>query len=724
MARAEHPQQNWPYVADRSNIIQSKRLHASRSPTLLSLDGGGLRGVIVAQVLESLEDSIKLVLWKERLLKVGFVQDMLAHARARGAIDESEQWDLQSEYNAPHMPLTPATLHGGQAPGQPHSDEEYMGMWDRYRSRQRAMLEPPSNWALVKKCFDVDIAEFFDQLAGTSTGALLALYLASRGGRLARADDGTLRSRPGSAAGANDFYMDNGHRTFETNPLRRMRRFLASGGREMQDADGYEEVLRTLYGDMTLQDLEAFGANVCLTTIDATYKRTAFFFHMSGRAPPAYSGPNGQDGPGSSGLATPLRKGDEHKGVLVRDPRRPGAPTLHGNAAAQAAADARNNSATGWLSAMINYGENDVPPGQDTSTQEPMGTNRDDIRFITATGGWVTPLNFDQFNFKLVDVAYASSAVAGCLPPKPMRPVDATGQPLDPPPPGWEHRVFLDGVLANNDPTFMGLAQMLQRNNKAGLKDCAILSIGTDTMASIDGYNEPKPKGPGLLRRAGSALLRPVHLLMKPLQLLTGGLLRRNARTDAQPAPEETGPSARAGPGGWPRRLGSVLTAPVRIPARALGGVWKCVRNLMPALKHVGDLVVLSINLNGEDKENIFRFIYYGLLRTPEGTYLRIQIKDEPFDFEAHPDWRDALMAGMEDGSPRTLRAYEQIGKSLAARNAFRLTWWVRCFVLGLEEASWHPFVLLPELDRLDDGKRVRGGKFLALATGTGQGAF
>jgi hypothetical protein len=31
---------------------------------------------------------------------------------------------------------------------------------------------------------------------------------------------------------------------------------------------------------------------------------------------------------------------------------------------------------------------------------------------------------------------------------------------------------------ANNDPVYMGLAQMLQRNNNASLTDCAILSIG------------------------------------------------------------------------------------------------------------------------------------------------------------------------------------------------------------------------------------------------------
>ncbi|KAG2501443.1 hypothetical protein HYH03_001226 [Edaphochlamys debaryana] len=554
------------------------------------------------------------------------------------------------------------------------------------------MLAPPSNWDLVKKCFDLDIADFFDQLAGTSTGGLLALYLAARGGRLARANDDTLRSRPGSASGASDFYMDNGAAIFDTSEGRKLGRFLASAGQYRHGAAGLEGVLHNVFDNMTLQDLEAYGANLVVTTVDAVHKRTAFFFRTSGRPPPAYTGPV-MAGEGTNGLATPLRKDDHRNLVLVRDPSRPPGPPVYDEAqdALDAARDARASQATGWLSPMVYFGEEEVPAGLEGLT----GTNRNDVRYITATGGWVAPMSFDEYDFRLVDVARATSAAPVFLPPKQVRPVLREGEPL---PADWRYRVFVDGGLANNDPTFMGLAQLLQRNNKAGLKDCAILSIGTGTKAAYDGYDAPAPK------------------------------LRRSS---------------------WLGRLGSVLGTVALSPVRLLNvltwGWAKRLANIPKSILHVGGLVGLTMDTNGEDKENMFRLIYYGLLRAPEGTYLRIQIKDEQRDYrrpqqpqargggggaaavqgfdwedlppEAKQAWRDAL-SNMDDPRPQVLNAYKEMGEMMAARFALRLTWWVRCFVFGLDEAAKNPFVLMPELQGLNNGKEAQGGRFLAKAIG------
>jgi hypothetical protein len=166
-----------------------------------------------------------------------------------------------------------------------------------------------------------------------------------------------------------------------------------------------------------LDDLEEYGTNVIVTTVDVSKARTGSFFHMAGQAPPAYDGPElDGKGKGYSGLATALRKSDKRKSVLVRDPSRPGAPEYSGPAAMVAADKARERNATGWLSPMTNYGTEDVEDDMDTATTGPLGTNRNDIRFLTAIGGWIAPTQFERLNFRLVDVARATSAAPAFLP--------------------------------------------------------------------------------------------------------------------------------------------------------------------------------------------------------------------------------------------------------------------------------------------------------------------
>ncbi|KAG2501439.1 hypothetical protein HYH03_001222 [Edaphochlamys debaryana] len=698
--------QRWPVVMSRTDLEdKNKHLHISRTPTLLSLDGGGMRGVITAQVLKQLEDSLKQVLWKERLLQKAAVDRLLQDALERGVISAEQKQQLSAEYSvkAP-AELNPAgainvtadsTANGnGNGAGPAPAEDKYVKLWRDYRVRQSHILSEPANWATVKKCFDVDIADFFDQLAGTSTGGLLALYLAAKGGKL---EENTLKagkklkSRPGSASGASDFYMDNGIRIFDTNEDEKVKRFLGSGGKFQHTADGLDAVLTEAFGDLTLNDLEACGTNVLVTTVDVAHKRTASFFHMSGKPAPAYTGPVTADSKGGSGLATPLRKGDMYKLVLARDPHRLGAPMLHGAEAEAAAEQARRSLATGWLSPMVNYGDQAVPGGQEHATEGTLGTNRRDMHFIAATGGWVAPMNYELYNFSLVDVARATSAAPAYLPPKVIKPVLPRGQPV---PGAWDYRVFVDGGLANNDPAYMGLAQMLQRNNVAGLMDCAILSIGTGTKASYDGYNPPNP---ATKRTWG--------------QWFTGGLL---------------------GAANWVSR-----------------GKLTGVENIPGTIAHVGELVGLAMDLNGEDKENIMKVTLYGLLRMTEGTYMRIQIKDEKDEYkkaaeaadpsagasatkraleasdgdavdlsdETKQAWKDAL-GKMDDPRPEVLEAYKEMGEALAERFAVRLNWWVRCFVFGLEDASRWPYVL--ELKDLQ-GKEALGGKFLERAITTGQ---
>jgi hypothetical protein len=80
---------------------------------------------------------------------------------------------------------------------------------------------------------------------------------------------------------------------------------------------------------------------------------------------------------------------------------------------------------------------------------------------------------------------------------------------------------------------------------------------------------------------------------------------------------------------------------------------------------------------------------------------------------------RPLLLTDRSQRSPVPLVAL-QMGRELGKRFAPRLTWWVRSFIFGLEEAAKYPFVL--GLEGLNEAKEVQGGKFLAEAIAKGQG--
>jgi patatin-like phospholipase/acyl hydrolase len=164
----------FPFVVKRTEHLvrpeANPRLRISRTPTLLSLDGGGMRGVITAQVLGQLEDSIKQVLWKERLISLEAAGALLTVAVKRAVITEQQKQDFYREYTQSPPVAVIVDINDTR------SDADYKALWAEYRAEQYRLLSPPDQWQTLKKCFDIDIADFFDQLAGTSTGGLLALY--------------------------------------------------------------------------------------------------------------------------------------------------------------------------------------------------------------------------------------------------------------------------------------------------------------------------------------------------------------------------------------------------------------------------------------------------------------------------------------------------------------------------------------------------------------------
>lgn len=120
------------------------------------------------------------------------------------------------------------------------------------------------------------IADYFDMIAGTSAGGILACAY------LCPSDPRARGSRPKySAQEAVNFYLDRGDEVFDIPTLHRIR--TAGGLRdEKYPSDGLEEVLKDYFGDLMLSDL----LKPCLiTAYDIKNRRTHFFTQHNASAP-------------------------------------------------------------------------------------------------------------------------------------------------------------------------------------------------------------------------------------------------------------------------------------------------------------------------------------------------------------------------------------------------------------------------------------------------------
>ncbi|KIZ04480.1 hypothetical protein MNEG_3481 [Monoraphidium neglectum] len=301
---------------------------------------------------------------------------------------------------------------------------------------------------------------------------------------------------------------------------------------------------------------------------------------------------------------------------------------------------------------------------------------------------WAPSMQLTLHDFYVWQVARATSAAPGFLPPAEVSPSDGLTKEDG----SWPRpRTFVDGGLANNDPTWMGVGLML-------------MLWGARRQAQ----NEASRKGelPGAAPR--------------PLTFVDTAVFSVGTGQSQTWGALHDGPS-----GGDP------------------------ITGLLRALALLGDLVSLTMAVNGEDKQSILRLIYYGLLRLPEGQYMRIQlpfgdtaapapptapatIAEATVPAAAGPDAGppDAVRGGtrdagdapaaklggakgeaevtgdnddflppveltpeelaaldkMDNPDPKVLAKYEEVGQKLVARNKKRIDWWVRCFLLGLDD--------------------------------------
>ncbi|KIY96437.1 hypothetical protein MNEG_11525 [Monoraphidium neglectum] len=257
---------------------------------------------------------------------------------------------------------------------------------------------------------------------------------------------------------------------------------------------------------------------------------------------------------------------------------------------------------------------------------------------------WVPSMQLTLHDFYVWQVARATSAAPGFLPPAEVSPSDGLTKEDG----SWPRpRTFVDGGLANNDPTWMGVGLML-------------MLWGARRQAQHEAVRKGELPGAA----------------PKPLTFVDTAVFSVGT--------------------GQSQTWGALHDGPFS------GGP---ITGLLRALALLGDLVSLTMAVNGEDKQSILRLIYYGLLRLPEGQYMRIQL---PFGdtTAAEPTaglssqrstpavptptpglTREELAAldKMDDPDPDVLKVYEQLGQKLVARYEKRIDWWVRCFLLGLD---------------------------------------
>ncbi|KIZ04479.1 hypothetical protein MNEG_3480 [Monoraphidium neglectum] len=571
--------------ANDAAIIKPADLASSNTyKTLLSLDGGGLRGLVSCQVLQALEDSIRKLIWQERRRLFP-----TATSAAPGAVHLDDAADL---------------VTGGGAVVKSEDD------------------------------IAVDLGDWFHLVAGTSTGGLLALYFSARGGR--KDYSGVRR---GSAAAAAKIYT-------------------VEGAKYQHGSAGLEGVLKEIFASDSQSTMQtALKTPVAITAVDASKARSGLFYYENVRNPLKDPSKPFE----TSGFTSPLRRS-----------------TIRGKALArvQSRALTRREAET-VIAASLGLGGLDLV---DVAAAR---------RGVDGQGHklWLPSVQLSQHDFYVWQVARATSAAPGFLPPVEVSPSDGTGEAGG----SWP-RIFVDGGLANNDPAWMGVGLML-------------MLWGARRQAQNEAHNNGRL--PGAMPKSLTFLNTAVF------SVGTGQSQACGAWQDS--------------PGG-----GNPITG------------------LKAALGLLANLVSLTMAVNGEDKQSILKLIYYGLLRLPEGQYMRIQlpfgdtaapappiapaaIAEAPAPAAAGPDAGppDAVRGGgtrdagdapaaklgaakgeaevtgddddflppveltpeelaaldkMDDPDPRVLAKYEEVGQKLVARYEKRIDWWVRCFLLGLED--------------------------------------
>ncbi len=111
------------------------------------------------------------------------------------------------------------------------------------------------------------LSDSFDLIAGTSTGAILALGLLTPNKEI----DSTIKTRY-TAEDLQKLYQTNGSEIFDTSLFIRL---ISNFSNETYDATNFEKLLLLYFGDIKYSEL----LKPCLVTTYDTYNRTAMFFN-------------------------------------------------------------------------------------------------------------------------------------------------------------------------------------------------------------------------------------------------------------------------------------------------------------------------------------------------------------------------------------------------------------------------------------------------------------